>query len=241
MLSYVTEDSENGVDGASRFLLFEADSLKRSLEKTCRYHENSPGSAIAEDGAELALKLHRATAEMLAELGGKRSQALVADLEAYFGYGTLGGEHLPGAVHAQAGEKIVRSFAKGGAEKAMEMKFGKAGFASCLPQQNVGIIFGGEQIASAAEPAKGVVIEKPRHEEIILASRSWKETGHHFFLRAAELAATAERIRALKAASLIFSPSWMSMARRAFPSRLELKSFLGSSREAPRAKVSFTA
>ena len=32
----------------------------------------------------------------------------------------------------------------------------------------------------------------------------------------------------------------MSIARRMFPSRLELKSFLGSGMEAPRAKVSFT-
>ena len=32
----------------------------------------------------------------------------------------------------------------------------------------------------------------------------------------------------------------MSMARRVFPSRLELNSFCGSGREAPRKKVSFT-
>src|SRR6516164_8027281 len=57
---------------------------------------------------------------------------------------------------------------------------------------------------------------------------------------AAELAATADRISALKAASLSFSPSRMSMARRVFPSRLELNNFLGSWSEAPRKKVSFT-
>ena len=43
----------------------------------------------------------------------------------------------------------------------------------------------------------------------------------------AELAATADRINSLKAASLSFSPSRMSMARRVFPSRLELNSFWG--------------
>ena len=44
-------------------------------------------------------------------------------------------------------------------------------------------------------------------------------------VRAAELAATADLINSLKAASLSFSPSRMSIARRVFPSRLELNSF----------------
>ena len=52
--------------------------------------------------------------------------------------------------------------------------------------------------------------------------------------------ATAARISALNAASSISSPSWMSMARRALPSRLELNRPDGSSSEAPLAKVSFT-
>src|SRR5580658_8940836 len=71
------------------------------------------------------------------------------------------------------------------------------------------------------------------------------DSGAYYFVdgrwpRAAELAATAARMSCLKAASLIFSPSRRSIARRVFPSRLELKSFFGSLREAPRAKVSFT-
>src|SRR5258706_6485980 len=37
------------------------------------------------------------------------------------------------------------------------------------------------------------------------------------------------------------SPSWMSIARRTFPSRLELKRWAGFFRDAPLAKVSFTA
>src|SRR6185295_17145330 len=77
---------------------------------------------------------------------------------------------------------------------------------------------------------------------------SWHLRGSepaYFFLaarsaRAEELAATAARTSCLKAASLIFAPSRMSIARRVFPSRLELKSFIGSLREAPRANVSFT-
>src|SRR5512137_2508924 len=52
--------------------------------------------------------------------------------------------------------------------------------------------------------------------------------------------ATASWIRALSAGASIVSPSRMSIARRVLPSRLELKSFRGSFREAPRAKVSFT-
>src|SRR6202171_2063203 len=45
----------------------------------------------------------------------------------------------------------------------------------------------------------------------------------------------------LKASSSISSPSWISIARLVLPSRLELKSPLGSLSEAPLAKVSFTA
>src|SRR5204863_6579972 len=54
------------------------------------------------------------------------------------------------------------------------------------------------------------------------------------------LSATAWRTSALKADSLISSPSWRSIARRTFPSRLELKRRAGSLRDAPFAKVSFT-
>src|SRR6185312_9483906 len=55
------------------------------------------------------------------------------------------------------------------------------------------------------------------------------------------LCATAARIRALNAASSISSVSWMSMARRTFPSMLELNNPEGSFSEAPLAKVSLTA
>src|SRR5437868_1975877 len=44
----------------------------------------------------------------------------------------------------------------------------------------------------------------------------------------------------LNAPASTFSPSWMSIARLVFPSRLELKSLAGSFNEAPLAKVSFT-
>src|SRR6185437_10411124 len=54
------------------------------------------------------------------------------------------------------------------------------------------------------------------------------------------LRATAWRTSALKADSSTSSRSWMSIARRAFPSRLELKRRAGSFRDAPLAKVSFT-
>src|ERR1700691_1363452 len=54
------------------------------------------------------------------------------------------------------------------------------------------------------------------------------------------LRATAWRMRVLKAVASTFSPSWMSMARRTFPSRLELKRRAGSFSDAPLAKVSFT-
>src|SRR5436190_548018 len=55
------------------------------------------------------------------------------------------------------------------------------------------------------------------------------------------LRATAARMSALNAFASISSPSWMSIARRAFPSRLALKSLSGSFNEAPFGNVSFTA
>src|SRR5438093_1360552 len=54
------------------------------------------------------------------------------------------------------------------------------------------------------------------------------------------LRATAWRTSALNADSSTSSPSWMSIARRTFPSRLELKRRAGSFRDAPLAKVNFT-
>jgi hypothetical protein len=38
------------------------------------------------------------------------------------------------------------------------MKFGKTSLARRLPKQNTGLVFGGEQVTSATEPAEGVVI-----------------------------------------------------------------------------------
>src|SRR5262249_55996357 len=58
--------------------------------------------------------------------------------------------------------------------------------------------------------------------------------------RADVFSATAARMRALSASSLITSSSWKSMARRVLPSRLELKRPEGSRSEAPLAKVIFT-
>ena len=51
----------------------------------------------------------------------------------------------------------------------MEMKFGKAGFARRLLERNTGLIFGGEQLTSATEPTERVVMDKMRHEGMILA------------------------------------------------------------------------
>ena len=56
----------------------------------------------------------------------------------------------------------------------MEMKFGKAGFARRLLEQNTGLIFGGEQLTSATEPTERVVMEKSRHEGMILAFRRYR-------------------------------------------------------------------
>src|SRR5271169_553521 len=65
-----------------------------------------------------------------------------------------------------------------------------------------------------------------------------------FFFEGFDLAellkAAAWRMSAWKADSPTSSPSWMSIARRTFPSRLELKSRAGSFSDAPLANVSFT-
>src|SRR5471032_3332164 len=55
------------------------------------------------------------------------------------------------------------------------------------------------------------------------------------------LSRTASRKSALKATSSTFAPSGISIARRVFPSRLELNRRLGSFSDAPFANVSFTA
>ena len=54
------------------------------------------------------------------------------------------------------------------------------------------------------------------------------------------LSATAARMRSFKAASSTLSPSWMSMARLTFPSRLELNRPEGSFNAAPLANVILT-
>src|SRR5688572_14321004 len=64
--------------------------------------------------------------------------------------------------------------------------------------------------------------------------------GRYRFFAGGPFSATAAFTSALNATASIFSPSWMSIARRVFPSRLELNSRDGSGRLAPLANVSFT-
>src|SRR5271157_2852704 len=54
------------------------------------------------------------------------------------------------------------------------------------------------------------------------------------------LSATAARMRSFNAAASILSPSWMSIARLTFPSRLELNRLEGSCKAAPLANVILT-
>src|SRR6185436_2126927 len=62
----------------------------------------------------------------------------------------------------------------------------------------------------------------------------------YFFFAGRAFLATADFTSALNARASTSSPSWISIARRVLPSRLELKSRDGSGTSAPRAKVSFT-
>src|SRR5579864_1685211 len=85
-------------------------------------------------------------------------------------------------------------------------------------------------------------LERDVFEVVFARAADGDELGHFFerFGLADVLRATAWRTSALKADSSTVSPSWMSIARRTFPSRLELKSRPGSFRDAPLAKVNFT-
>ena len=61
------------------------------------------------------------------------------------------------AFQAQPGLELVRGFPKGGAEQPMEVEFRKASFAGGVLQQNARFVLRREQIAAAAQPAKGIV------------------------------------------------------------------------------------
>src|SRR5215475_10624927 len=96
----------------SRFLLFD----RISLEKASGNHQHAPGSAVSEDAAQFALKFSRAAPELRAEFAGEGPQALIADFKTDLGDGSTGCKHLTSTLHAQASQKIVRRFAKSGAE-----------------------------------------------------------------------------------------------------------------------------
>src|SRR5262245_42722212 len=75
-----------------------------------------------------------------------------------------------------------------------------------------------------------------RLRDLGIAAREQARLRLHF----EPLNAAAARMSALNAFSSILSSSWTSIARRVFPSRLELNTFDGSGSDAPFAKVSFT-
>jgi hypothetical protein len=56
----------------------------------------------------------------------------------------------------------VRGLAKGGAEEAVEVEVGEAGLAGSVLEQDAGGVLGGEEVARAAEAAKGVVVVEER-------------------------------------------------------------------------------
>src|SRR4029077_625009 len=97
------------------------------------------------------------------------------------------------------------------------------------------------------EAPERVLREKPpspRHPAVIRAAWPHLQPGDFAFFEGFDLPellrATAWRTSVLNADSSTSSPSWMSIARRTFPSRLELKRRAGSFKDAPLAKVSFT-
>jgi len=135
----------------------------RFVEEASRNHQDAPRGGIPKDTPDFALKFDGTAAKLGAEFTRKCSQAPITDFKAGFGYGAFRGQHLPGTVHPQTGEKVMWSFAEGSAEQTMEMKFREASFAGRLLKQNPGLVLRGEEIASAAEPSKSVVMEERRH------------------------------------------------------------------------------
>jgi len=134
-----------------------------------------PGGAIAEDTADLALKLHRRPAKLCKEFTGKRPQTLIADFKADFGHGALGREHLPGAIHAEPRQEVVRSFPESRTKKTMEVIFGKTGLTGGFREQYARLIFSGKQIAPPAEAAEGVVMNEMPHRATILPQKGKSE------------------------------------------------------------------
>src|SRR5260370_14104256 len=72
------------------------------------------------------------------------------------------------------------------------------------------------------------------------ASMKWRQAGVYRFFAGGPFWATAAFTSALNAPASTFSPSWMSIALRVLPAKLELKRPDGSGILAPRANVSFT-
>src|SRR5205807_959285 len=109
----------------------------------------------------------------------------------------------------------------------------------CNPQVALSLSMGRSK-SPTAELAAGL-----DHQPVGIAGFCRVRRRHFAFFEGFDLTellrATAWRTSALKADASISSPSWMSIARRTFPSRLELKRRAGSFRNAPWAKVSFTA
>lgn len=182
--------SEPEAGDASRFLLFDDVCAKSppklelgrntletlfdspGLQKASRYHQDAPGGAVTKDAADLTLKFGGAAAELGAEFAGERSETSVSDLETDISDAALRSQHLPGTIHAEASKKIMRRLAKRGTEEAMEMKLRKTGLVCRLLEQNPRLVFGGEEVTPATEPAESVIMEKLRHQEMILPVRS---------------------------------------------------------------------
>jgi hypothetical protein len=187
-VAFAKKTSEPEAGHASRFLLFDDVCAKSppklgrgtldtsfdspGLQKASRYHQDAPGSAVSEDAADLTLKFSGAAAELGAEFAGERSQTSVADLETDISYAALRSQHLPSTIHAEASKKIMRRLAKRGTEEAMEMKLRKTGLVCRLLEQNPGLVFGGEEVTPATEPTESVIMEKLRHQEMILPIQS---------------------------------------------------------------------
>src|SRR5690606_35646422 len=94
----------------------------------------------------------------------------------------------------------------------------------------------GESPSRPVEQDSGVQVRDRPHRSRRLGTGALEAGRVHF----ASFSFTAERTCVLNAVALILSPSNRSIARRALPSRLLLKSPAGSASEAPLAKVIFT-
>jgi len=111
------------------------------------------------------------------------AQAGIADFQADLRHGHFTGcQQVAGAVHTASGKEVMGRLAERGTEEAVEMKSGKAGFASGTIEKDLRLVAGSQKVAGATEATKSFVVHEPQwwipleHGFIVLRVRQQKST-----------------------------------------------------------------